>query len=555
MTAVVVASWTASFFSIPISPLFFNLSKNTVNLHIYNIEKPQFSNKLKIIVIDLWKKNSEVFLMDQVTIDVKNEGAKISPDIYGHFSEHLGRCIYGGFWVGKDSKIPNINGYRKDVVEAFKEISIPNLRWPGGCFADEYHWRDGIGPYETRKRMINTHWGGVLEDNSFGTHEFLGLCETLGCKPYINGNVGSGTVQEMSEWVEYITFSGESPMADLRAKNGHKEAWKLPMFGVGNESWGCGGNMRPEYYSDLYRRYQTYVRQYGPDKIFKIACGPNSADWNWTEILMKNAAQFMDGLSLHHYCVAPGWEAKDTAAGFDEKNWFTLLKSASFMETLVTKHDEIMSKYDPDKRIALVVDEWGAWHQVEPETNPGFLYQQNTVRDALVAGITLNIFNNHSDRVRVANIAQAVNVLQSPVLTEGDKMILTPTWYIFHMYKAHMNGTLLKSKVATSSVGVDKNEMLDAITASASKKDGIFTITLTNVDLHNSHSITINLDNLEGKLSSAVAKVVAGEKMNSMNTFDNPEQVVEKDLVCTVTADNQIVVEMPARSVVTLTLK
>ena len=492
---------------------------------------------------------------ETVIVDAGRDGSKIRKDIYGHFSEHLGRCIYGGFWVGKDSKIPNINGYRKDVVEAFKEISIPNLRWPGGCFADEYHWRDGIGPYETRKRMINTHWGGVLEDNSFGTHEFLGLCETLGCKPYINGNVGSGTVQEMSEWVEYITFSGESPMADLRAKNGHKEAWKLPMFGVGNESWGCGGNMRPEYYSDLYRRYQTYVRQYGPDKIFKIACGPNSADWNCTEVLMKNAAQFMDGLSLHHYCVAPGWEAKDTAAGFDEKNWFTLLKSASFMETLVTKHDEIMSKYDPDKRIALVVDEWGAWHQVEPETNPGFLYQQNTVRDALVAGITLNIFNNHSDRVRVANIAQAVNVLQSPVLTEGDKMILTPTWYIFHMYKAHMNGTLLKSKVATSSVGVDKNEMLDAITASASKKDGIFTITLTNVDLHNSHSITVNLDNLEGKLSSAVAKVVAGEKMNSMNTFDNPEQVVEKDLVCTVTADNQIVVEMPARSVVTLTLK
>lgn len=493
--------------------------------------------------------------MDQVTVDVKNEGAKISPDIYGHFSEHLGRCIYGGFWVGKDSKIPNINGYRKDVVEAFKEINIPNLRWPGGCFADEYHWRDGIGPYEQRKRMINTHWGGVLEDNSFGTHEFLGLCETLGCKPYINGNVGSGTVQEMSEWVEYITFNGESPMANLRAANGHKEPWKLPMFGVGNESWGCGGNMRPEYYADLYRRYQTYVRQYGPDKIFKIACGPNSADWNWTEVLMKNAAYFMDGLSLHHYCVAPSWDAKDTATGFDEKNWYALLKSASFMETLVTKHDEIMSKYDPDKRVALVVDEWGAWHQVEPETNPGFLYQQNTVRDALVAGITLNIFNNHSDRVRVANIAQAVNVLQSPVLTEGDKMILTPTWYVFHMYKAHMDGTLIKSKVAASTVGVDKDAMLDAITASVSKKDDVYTITLTNVDLNGNHEVSINMDNLEGKLTSATAKVVCGEKMNSINTFEKPDQVVEKDIGCKITSSNSVLVDMPARSVVTITLK
>lgn len=493
-------------------------------------------------------------MKDQITIDVKNEGAKISPDIYGHFSEHLGRCIYGGFWVGKDSDIPNINGYRKDVVEAFKEIAIPNLRWPGGCFADEYHWTDGIGPYEKRKRMINTHWGGVLEDNSFGTHEFLGLCETLGCKPYINGNVGSGTVQEMSEWVEYITFSGESPMSNLRAQNGHKEAWKLPMFGVGNESWGCGGNMRAEYYADLYRRYQTYVRQYGPDKIFKIACGPNSSDYNWTEVLMKNAASFMDGLSLHHYSIAPSWEAKDRAAEFSEENWYTLLRNASFMETLVSKHDEIMTKYDPDKRVALVVDEWGAWHGVEADTNPGFLYQQNTVRDALVAGITLNIFNNHSDRVRVANIAQAVNVLQSPVLTQGNKMVLTPTWYVFHMYKAHMDATLIKSKVATSAVGLSKDAMIDAITCSSSKKDDTFTVTVTNADLQNAHKVTIKMANLDAKLSSAKAKVVSGEKMNSMNTFENPLQVIEKDLECSI-CDDEIVIELPKASVTTLTIK
>ncbi|MCR4743185.1 MAG: alpha-N-arabinofuranosidase [Treponema sp.] len=493
-------------------------------------------------------------MKDSVVVDVKDEGSKISRDIYGHFSEHLGRCIYGGFWVGKDSDIPNINGYRKDVVEAFKEIDIPNLRWPGGCFADEYHWKDGIGPYETRKRMINTHWGGVLEDNSFGTHEFLGLCEVLGCKPYINGNVGSGSVQEMSEWIEYMTFSGESPMSKMREANGHKEAWKIPYFGVGNESWGCGGNMKPEYYADLYRRYQTYVRQYGPDKIYKIACGPNSSDWNWTEVLMREAGNLMDGLSLHHYTVEPTWDNKHTATNFDKKGWYTAINYASFMETLVRRHDEIMTKYDPNKRVGLIVDEWGMWHAVEPGTNPGFLYQQSTIRDALVAAITLNIFNNHSDRVKMANIAQAVNVLQSPVLTEGKKLVKTPTWYVFHMYKAHMDATLLHSTVATSSVSFEDSLKVQAITSSASKKDGVYTVTLSNADLDKAHTVSVTLANLEGKINSVSAKVLAADEMNTTNTFDNPDQIVEKDLAAKVCGD-EILLEVPARSVVSITIK
>ncbi len=489
--------------------------------------------------------------MDTIVVNCNREGKKINSDIYGHFSEHLGRCIYGGFWVGKDSDIPNINGYRKDVVEAFREIEIPNLRWPGGCFADEYHWRDGIGPYETRKRMINTHWGGVVEDNSFGTHEFFGLCETLGCKPYVNGNVGSGTVQEMSEWVEYITFGGESPMSKLREANGHKAPWKLPLFCVGNENWGCGGNMRPEYYADLYRRYQTYVRQYGPDKIFKIACGPNAGDFNWTDVVMKNAHQFMDGLSLHYYTVDPDWNTRETAAKFEEKGWYSMLSKASWMEYLVKTHDEIMSKYDPDKRIALVVDEWGTWHKVEDGTNPGFLYQQNTVRDALVAGITLNIFNNHCDRVRIANIAQAVNVLQSPVLTEGAKMVKTPTWYVFHMYKAHMDATHLESFVSSDFVGPEETR-INAITSSASKKDGVYTVTLTNADLDKARKITLTMDGLS-KIKSAKATVLAGDKMNSMNTFDKPESVIEKPINCSVNG-NSVEINMPARSVLQVTL-
>ena len=490
--------------------------------------------------------------MFKLVIDPQKELGHINPELQGHFSEHLGRCIYGGVYVGENSDIPNTNGMRNDVVSALKELNLPVLRWPGGCFADEYHWRDGIGPYETRKRMINTHWGGVVEDNSFGTHEFFGLCETLGCKPYVNGNVGSGSVQEMSEWIEYMTFGGESPMSKLREANGHKAPWKLPLFCVGNENWGCGGNMRPEYYADLYRRYQTYVRQYGPDKIFKIACGPNAGDFNWTDVLMKNAAQYMDGLSLHYYTVEPDWNSRTPAAEFDEKRWYLCLNKASWMNHLVETHGKIMDKYDPEKRVALVVDEWGTWHAVEKGTNPGFLYQQNTVRDALAAGITLNIFNNHCDRVRIANIAQAVNVLQSPVLTEGAKMIKTPTWYVFHMYKSHMDATHLASFVSTETIGID-DAKVDAVTASASHKKGDYTVTLTNADLNKARSVTVKLDGLKA-VSATEGVVLAGKLMNSMNTFDKPNEVVEKKCKVEING-NEVTVKMPARSVVTLSIK
>ena len=489
--------------------------------------------------------------MDSIIVNADLDGKKISRDIYGHFSEHLGRCIYGGFWVGKDSKIPNINGYRKDVVEAFKELEIPNLRWPGGCFADEYHWRDGIGPYETRKRMINTHWGGVVEDNSFGTHEFFGLCELLGCKPYVNGNVGSGSVQEMSEWIEYITFGGESPMSKLREANGHKKPWKLPLFCVGNENWGCGGNMKPEYYANLYRRYQTYVRQYGKDKIFKIACGPNSGDFNWTDVVMREAAPLMDGLSLHYYSVEPDWNSRPTATKFSEHGWYNMLAKASYMEELVRRHDEIMTKYDPEKRVALVVDEWGTWHKVENGTNPGFLYQQNTIRDALVAGITLNIFNNHADRVRIANIAQAVNVLQSPVLTEGAKMIKTPTWYVFHMYKPHMDATALTTRVASNVIG-PKDARIDSVTASASHKKNVYTVTLTNAELTGKKQINVTLSGLKGKIHDAKASLLTAKAMNSCNTFKEPDLVKTKALEVKLSGANELYLTVPAMSVVTV---
>ncbi|HEU4903525.1 MAG TPA: alpha-L-arabinofuranosidase C-terminal domain-containing protein, partial [Flavisolibacter sp.] len=337
----------------------------------------------------------------------------ISRFIYGHFAEHLGRCIYDGFYVGENNtKIPNTAGVRNDVVAALKKLKVPVLRWPGGCFADTYHWKDGIGPKNKRPKMVNVWWGGVTEDNSFGTHDFLNMCELIGSEPYLAANIGSGSVQDVSDWVNYVNFPGESPMTNLRKANGRSKPWNVKFWGVGNEAWGCGGNMKPDYYSDLYRKYATFMTDWSnTSKLFRVASGANSADYNWTETLMKNIpTQMVEGVALHHYSVI-NWSKKGDAVNYDENEYFKTMQQALFMDSLIQRHSAIMDKYDPQKKVALVVDEWGGWYDVEKGTNPGFLYQQNTMRDAMIAGTTLNIFNNHSDRVRVANLAQAINVL------------------------------------------------------------------------------------------------------------------------------------------------
>ena len=398
--------------------------------------------------------------MSRITVNPAHKKSVINRNLYGHFSEHLGRCIYNGVFVGEDSPIPNEKGLRTDVVEALRQIRVPVLRWPGGCFADEYHWKDGIGPKESRKRMVNTNWGGVTEDNSFGTHEFLEFCRQVGCEPYINGNMGSGTVQEMSEWVEYMTSDAISPMAELRRQNGREEPWKIRYFGVGNESWGCGGNMRPSYYADEFRRYQTFLRNYGENKLYKIACGPNVDDYTWTDTVMEIAGRYMDAITLHYYTLPnDDWDHKGSALVFNREEYYRTLRKALRMEELLQKHIQIMDRRDPEKRVGLIVDEWGAWYDVEPGTNPGFLYQQNTMRDALVAAATLNIFNKHSDRVVMANIAQLVNVLQSVILTEGDKMVKTPTYHVFDLYKEHQDATLVYSQIETASTGTETEQV------------------------------------------------------------------------------------------------
>lgn len=456
-------------------------------------------------------------------INPLNRVGKINKEIYGHFSEHLGRCIYEGLYVGEKSEIPNVNGMRMDVVKALKNIKLPVLRWPGGCFADEYHWKDGIGAKESRKKMVNTHWGGVVEDNSFGTHEFMELCEQIGCEPYISGNLGSGTVSEMSEWIEYLTFDGLSPMAALREQNGRKNPWRVKYFGVGNENWGCGGNMTPEYYANEYRRYQTYCRNYGDNKLYKIASGPNSDDFNWTEILMKEAGNHMDGLSLHLYTIPTGdWSDKGNATGFTKNEWYATLKKTLYMEELITKHEQIMNKYDPDKKVGLLVDEWGTWYNVEKGTNPGFLYQQNTIRDALVAGINLNIFNKHCDRVKMANIAQLVNVLQSLILTEGANMILTPTYYVFLLYQYHMEGTLLQSNIQTMEIGNEIDKVPNLHESASEDQEGNINITVNNLSVDESYEVEAEI--LERAITSVEAEILTG-KMDDHNTFEHPENV------------------------------
>ncbi|MGA2260841.1 MAG: alpha-N-arabinofuranosidase [Acidobacteriota bacterium] len=474
----------------------------------------------------------------------------ISKQIYGHFAEHLGNCIYGGIWVGENSPIPNVRGIRMDVVAALRQIQIPNLRWPGGCFADTYHWMDGIGPRDKRPSIVNTNWGGVTEDNSFGTHEFMDLCEQLGTEPYITGNVGSGTVREMEQWVQYLTFDGKSPMSDLRRANGRDKPWHVEFWGLGNETWGCGGSMRPEYYADVLRQFQSYLYNFGDNRLFKIGCGASDDNYGWTDVLMRETAPKIQGLSLHYYTV--DWANKGSATNFGEREWFKVLKKTLFMNDIIERHSAVMDKYDPRKRVGLIVDEWGTWYDVEPGTNPGFLYQQNTLRDALVAGINLNIFNNHCQRVRMANIAQTINVLQAVILTRDDKMVLTPTYHVFDMYKVHQGATLLPLEVKSADY-VFENDRIPAISMSASKDSaGRIHITFCNLDPRNANTISVSL---RGAIPTKVSgHILTSDSMNAHNTFDKPDVVKITDFSGARLTEEGLEVQLPSKSVVVLEL-
>ena len=497
-----------------------------------------------------------IVFAQQNTISLNKEASRpvINKNIYGHFAEHLGHCIYDGFYVGDNSPIPNTNGVRNDIITALKKLKIPNLRWPGGCFADTYHWKDGIGPKDKRPSMVNKWWGGVTEDNSFGTHDFLNMCELLGAEPYLSGNVGSGTVQELADWVQYANFNGKSPMSDLRKANGRAEPWKVKFWGIGNEAWGCGGNMKADYYANEYRKYATFLADWeNSGGLLRIASGASDADYNWTETLMKNIPlNMLGGVAMHHYSVID-WGKKGPAVNFTEQQYFSIMKEALKMEELVTNHAAIMDKYDPKQKIALVVDEWGGWYDVEPATNPGFLYQQNTIRDAMIAGVTLNIFNNHASRVRIANLAQCVNVLQAVILTNKEKMILTPTYHVMEMYNVHQGATLLPLTLSIS-LYTFEGQSLPSISASASKDStGAIHISLVNIDPTHAQKISLNLDT--EKFSAASAKILSSKKLQDHNSFEEPEKI--KPVVFNEYSLNngKISINLPATSVVVITLQ
>lgn len=500
--------------------------------------------------------------MNRIVINADRGEHTISRHIYGHFSEHLGRCIYDGFWVGEESPIPNVRGIRSNLVEALRAIRIPNLRWPGGCYADKYHWRDGIGPREERPTSAITSRGGVIDNNHFGTHEFMDLCEQLECEPYICGNVGSGTVQEMQQWLEYLTSDGNDTMANMRRANGREIPWKIHFWGVGNENWACGGNMRPEYYADLYRQYATFLHNSAGDPLYLIACGPNAGahpdrfdNYTWTDVLMDRVGRrswSIAGLSLHYY-AKPRRGRNPSATEFNEEGWITVLRYGLLMNELIRGHSTIMDRYDPEKKVALVVDEWGTWHHVAPGTDPSSLYQQNTLRDALVASGTLDIFNHHCDRVRGAQIAQTINVLQAMALTEGEKMLLTPTYHVFDMYKGHQDATLVPITIETESYTVG-DISIPSVSASASRNSkGGLLLTMSNLDPNAAHDTRCEIRGTH--LSAVTGRLLTAETMQAHNTFDSPNAVQPVEFDAARLKDDMISVELPAKSVVSLELE
>jgi alpha-N-arabinofuranosidase len=491
----------------------------------------------------------------ELTIRADQPGPTINKNIYGHFAEHLGRCIYDGLYVGKDSKIPNTNGVRTDIIEALKKMQIPVLRWPGGCFADEYHWRDGIGPVAQRPHRVNTSWGGTIEVNTFGTHEFMDLCELIGADAYVGGNVGSGTVQEMMDWIEYMTSDANATLANERRKNGREKPWKLPYFAVGNETWGCGGNMTAEEYANQFRKYSTFVKSHSGNTIARVAVGPSEDNYEWSETLLSKAGREMQAFSLHYYTLPSGqWRGrKGAATGFPESQYMATMVRTLRMDELIRKHSEIMDKYDRPKRIGLFVDEWGTWYDPEPGTPVSVLYQQNTIRDAVVAGINLNIFHAHADRVKMANIAQTVNVLQAIILTQGEKMILTPTYHVFEMYKVHQGATFIPIELKSPSYQLD-NQSVPAVNASASRDStGKLHLSLVNLDPH--RTVQISTKMAGAALKTVTGRILTAGEMDSRNTFEQPEAVKPAAFDGAKLNGDTLNVTMPSKSVVVLEIQ
>ena len=497
-----------------------------------------------------------------VSVDASKTGAKIDRNLFGQFAEHLGHGIYDGIWVGPDSKIPNTRGIRNDVVAALKAIKVPNVRWPGGCFADGYHWRDGIGPADKRTVRLNPDWGGVIEPNTFGTHEFMDFIDQIGSEAYVSVNIGSGTPHEAADWLEYMTAAQPTTLQKERAANGHAAPYKVAYLGLGNESWDCGGNMTADYYASQMKKYSHFVRNYNPaqmqkDQMLQIAVGPGGAEprfLDWTETVMKAYQNHswswnINGLSMHNYTVI-NWQNKFLSTGFGEPEYAEFLKATLEMDDLIKKYSAIMDKYDPDKKVALVVDEWGSWYAPLPGSNPGFLMQQNSMRDAVLAALNLNIFARHGDRVRMANIAQMINVLQSMIITDKEKMVLTPTYYVFKMYVPFQDSTFVPVSfdAGTYTNGSVTLPRVDAL--AAKDKNGKVWLEVTNIDPN--HPVDVEVSGVSGK--TAMGETLTAPKVDSVNTFDAPKTVQPKAISAKV-QDGKVSLTLEPKSVTVISVE
>jgi alpha-N-arabinofuranosidase len=481
------------------------------------------------------------------TVRADQPGPVINPNIYGQFAEHLGAGIYGGIWVGEKSDIPNTNGYRNDVVAALKALKVPVVRWPGGCFADEYHWRDGIGPRESRPVKVNTHWGGVPETNEFGTHEFMAFAELIGTKVYISGNVGSGSPQEMADWMEYMTSNTVSTLANLRRKNGRDQPWDVHYFGIGNETWGCGGNMRPEYYADLFRQYATYIKAPRGKRPVIVASGGHSESTRWAEVLTTMVEQDLDAISHHYYTLPTGdWEKKGASLGFTEAEWIATLQRTLRVDEFITNNVKVLDQNDPKGKVAFYVDEWGTWYDPEPGREPGFLYQQNSLRDAIVAALNFNVFHHHARRVQMANIAQMVNVLQAMILTDGPKMVLTPTYHAFQMYIPFQGATALPVEMQAPVYQLGETRVPAVSVSAARDTAGKLQLGLVNLDPKREATITLQIQGLQAR--GASGRVLTARAMDAHNTFESPRTVAPVPLKAS-RSGGKLVLTLPAKSV------
>jgi alpha-N-arabinofuranosidase len=479
-----------------------------------------------------------------LTVTAEVAGPRIEPAIQGQFVEHLGSGVYGGLWVGPDSSIPNTRGFRNDAIAALRRIHVPVVRWPGGCFADDYDWRDGIGPPGQRPVRLNKVWGNVPDDNRVGTHEFLDFVEMLGADAYVAGNMGSMPPRAMAQWLEYMTSDGGSSLAAERRANGRAKPWKIRYFGIGNESWGCGGHMRPEYAADLHRQYATFLRT----PVVRVASGDGEGDDHVTDVMMERAGADMDALSLHHYTVIGPWEAKGRATGFDAATWARTMQSVvEGTEQHIARTLRIMDRHDPKRRVALFVDEWGMWHDPEPGTNGAFLQQQNTLRDAMVAALSFDIFHRHTERVKMANIAQMVNVLQAMILTDGPRMVLTPTYHLFDLYQPFQGAIPLVTKIATPLYREGAIELPAVDVSAARAADGSTVIALVNLDPGRAAHVVTNLD------QAATGRVLTADAMDAHNTFDRPDTILPLPFQASVKA-GQLTLDLPPKAIVVVSV-